>query len=288
MTTPSQRSTRSSWVSGMRAFLSAAPPTRPRWRRLLALALLVAGPAGAAPADTPSFTASSTVAEALKQHARLPSPAEEVWWMPAGEDMHWNNRHLMELFPSVPVYRDGPVRPLAKRPDPRIGRYLVQTPRGAMPFQAFLDDPASTTMGVVILHHGKIAFEHYPRMQPYERPIWWSVSKVFASSLVAELEDAGRIDVTRPVEDYVPDLKGTEFGGVTVRNVLDMASGVDCSDGAYARGTCYYEYEATLDDAVRTAHTPDTPYAFLRGLHAGRWAAVVMRATSGCSGATTT
>ena len=110
-------------------------------------------------------------------------------------------------------------------------------------------------------------------MQPYERPIWWSVSKVFASSLVAELEDAGRIDVTRPVEDYVPDLKGTEFGGVTVRNVLDMASGVDCSDGAYARGTCYYEYEATLDDAVRTAHTPDTPYAFLRGLHAGRWAA---------------
>jgi hypothetical protein len=51
-----------------------------------------------------------------------------------------------------------------------------------------------------------------------------------------------------------------------------MASGVDCSDGNYSRGTCYYEFEASLNDAVRTDKTADTPYEALANMRPGRWA----------------
>ncbi len=51
-----------------------------------------------------------------------------------------------------------------------------------------------------------------------------------------------------------------------------MASGVDCPDGNYERGSCYYEFEASLNDAVRTENTADTPYEALINMRPGRWA----------------
>ena len=51
-----------------------------------------------------------------------------------------------------------------------------------------------------------------------------------------------------------------------------MASGIDCSDGSYARGTCYYEFEASLGDAVNSENTADTPYEALMHMKPGRWA----------------
>ncbi|MCP4045150.1 MAG: beta-lactamase family protein [Gammaproteobacteria bacterium] len=218
------------------------------------------------------FVPSSNVQEIIQQHKALPDPAEEVWWVPTGKDMAWNNKNLQQLFPSVPVYRDGPVRELEYALNPSIADFQVDVPEGKLGFTDFLDSDHSTSMGLVILRKGKIVFEHYARMQEYEKPIWWSVSKVFSSSLIALLEDRGQIDVSKPVEFYIPELKNSDFAGVTVRNVLDMASGVDCSDGSYARGTCYYEFEASMNDAVRSDKTADTPYEALANMRPGRWA----------------
>jgi CubicO group peptidase (beta-lactamase class C family) len=219
-----------------------------------------------------AFISSSSVAETIKQHKALPDPAEEVWWVPTGKDMAWNNKNLQQLFPSVPVYRDGQVRELKYALNSKLDEFPVDTPDGKMRFVDFLNSDHSTNMGLVVLHKGKIIFEHYPRMQEYEKPIWWSVTKVFASSLIALLEDRGLIDVSKPVGFYLPELKNSDFADVTVRNVLDMASGVDCSDGDYSRGTCYYEFEASLNDAVRSKDTADTPYEALVNMRPGKWA----------------
>ncbi len=219
-----------------------------------------------------AFEPASSVEETLQQHRVLPDPAREVWWIPTGRNMAWNNRNLHQLFPTVNVYRDGPVRELAYKLRREIDDYPVDTPDGTLRFVDFLDSEHSTSMGVVILHQGNIVFEHYARMQEYEKPIWWSVSKVFSSTLIAILEDRGLVDVTRPVDFYLPELRNSDFAGVSVRNVLDMASGVDCSDGNYERGTCYYEFEASLNDAVRSENTADTPYEALINMRSGRWA----------------
>ena len=221
----------------------------------------------------PAFEPASTVAENLRQHRALPDPADEVWWTDTGEAMAWRNRNLHQIVPTVNVYRDGPVKELAVRPLAAIAGHPVDTPAGEMTFDAYLHGEHSTTMGIVILHRGDIVFERYPRMQPHEKPIWWSVTKVLPATLVAILEHRGLVDATQPVERYVPALKGSDFEGVTVRNVLDMASGVDCPDGDYSdRATCYYQFEASLGDAVRSEKTPDDPYTMLSTLNVGRWA----------------
>ena len=233
-------------------------------------ALLGFSIAASANTNKSPFVPSSSVKENLHQHKVLPDPKEEVWWVPTGEDMAWNNKNLSALFPSVPVYRDGPVRPLEYNLNPAIDNFKVDAAGEKIPFVDFLASEHSRNMGLVILHKGQIVFENYSRMQEYEKPIWWSVTKVFASSLIAILEDRGRMDTAKPVEFYLPELNRSEFAGITVRNVLDMASGVDCSDGNYARGTCYYEFEASFNDAVRSEKTADTPYEAVANMRPGK------------------
>ncbi len=239
-----------------------------------ALSLALAATAGSAlEPPTAAFRPSSTVEEIRRGHLALPDPAEEIWWTPTGERMAWNNKNLHQIVPTVNVYRSGPVRELAYRPIPEIAEFLIETPSGPLPYAEFLDSDHSTTMGIVIVHRGDIVFERYPRMQPYEKPIWWSVTKVFVSTVVAILEDRGLVDTSKPIETYVPELGGSDFAGVTVRNILDMASGVDCPDGDYTdRTSCYYQFEASLGDAVRDDSTPDNPYDMLASLDVGRWA----------------
>jgi len=172
--------------------------------------------------DSTGFTSASGVDEVRSQLERL--PRDNIWWTVNGKDMAWNNKNLHRMFPTVNVYRAGPVRELPYRPMTEISSFAVTTPQGEMAFADFLNSDQSTTMGIVIVHKGNIVFESYPRQQAYEKPIYWSVAKAFVSTLVAILEDRGLVDVSKPIETYIPELAESSFAGVTVRNFLDMAT----------------------------------------------------------------
>ena len=224
-------------------------------------------------APATEFKSASTVEETRSQHKALPDPAEKIWWDINGPDMMWNNKNLHQIVPTVNVYRNGPVRELAYRPMTEIAGFEIGTPNGKMPFQDFLESEHSSTMGVVIVHRGAIVFELYPRMQPYEKPIWWSVTKAFVSTVLAILEDRSLVDVSMPIDHYIPELAGSDFEGVRIRDILDMASGVDCPDLDYSdKRSCYLQFEAALGDSVRFEDSPDSPYDYLANLNVGRWA----------------
>ncbi len=216
-------------------------------------------------AATPSpFKPASTVAQIKSQLRKLPT--DDIWWAVNGEDMAWNFRNLHQIFPTVNVYRNGPVRELVERPMPEIAAFIVDTPEGPMTFESFIESEQSTAMGVVILHRGEIVYERYPRMQDYEKPVYWSVAKVFVSSVIRILEERGEIDVSLPIESYLPELSESSFSGISVRNLLDMASGLDCPDEYETRDSCYYRYSMAIGDGFRTENAPDNPYDFAASL----------------------
>lgn len=233
----------------------------------------VAARSDAAPrsASTSPFISASTVAQVQSQLRKLPT--DDIWWTVNGEDMAWNFRNLQQIFPTVNVYRDGPVRPLVKRPMAEIAAFIVDTPDGPMTFESFIESEQSTALGVVILHHGDIVFERYPRMQDYEKPVYWSVAKVFVSTVIRILEERGEIDVSLPIESYIPELSESSFSGISVRNLLDMASGLDCSDEYETRDSCYYLYSMAIGDGFRTENAPDNPYDFAESLQVSSHAA---------------
>jgi CubicO group peptidase (beta-lactamase class C family) len=144
-----------------------------------------------------------------------------------------------------------------------IGDVEIETPDGPVPFRWFIRGDHSTAMGVVILHKGKIVFEDYPRMQEYEKPIYWSTAKMFTGAIIRLLEERGEIDVSMPIEHYVPRLAESVFAGTSVRNVLDMALGVDCAEEYVDRDSCYYRYSMAIGDGFRSEDAPDNPYDFM-------------------------
>ena len=132
-----------------------------------------------------------------------------------------NFSHMNDLFFNAPMSRgDGPVSPL-----PQGAAYDL--PPAVQDWIA-----ARQITGLVVLKDGQLRHEsYYLGTGPDDLRISWSLSKSFVSSLVGILLADGTIDsIDAPVTQYAPQLIGSAYDGATLRNVLQMSSGVDFNE----------------------------------------------------------
>jgi len=193
-------------------------------------------------------------------------------WDDGGPLMRYVFLNMGEFFHESVIHRRGPISPLTYRLDEEIGAFETSSRLGQMSLAEYIHEAAVD--GLVIVSHGEIVFEAYPRMRGLAKHLLMSVSKGYASTLVAILEERGLVDSSAPLEQYLPELVGSGWEGVPVVDVLDMASGIDCFEGvedAYTNPKrCYYQYEASLGWLGATRATRDSPYEFLASLQSHR------------------
>jgi CubicO group peptidase (beta-lactamase class C family) len=87
--------------------------------------------------------------------------------------------------------------------------------------------------GILVVRHGKIVFEEYPGMDPSQRHHWMSVSKTTINMLMGKLVAEGKLDLRKKVEDYVPELKGKDYGSFTLQELADMNADVNMDEKDY-------------------------------------------------------
>jgi hypothetical protein len=94
----------------------------------------------------------------------------------------------------------------------------------------FLQQTATTAL--VVLKDDTITHESYSlSTTAKDKRISWSVAKSFLSALVGVAVEQGKIkDLNDLVTDYAPSLKGSGYDGVTIKNVLQMSSGVQFNE----------------------------------------------------------
>lgn len=87
---------------------------------------------------------------------------------------------------------------------------------------------ANRVSGLLVVKDGKILLEKYGLGRgPNDRWTSFSVAKSVTSTLVGAAIQDGKIkSLDSPVTDYIPELKGSAYEGVTVRQMLMMSSGV--------------------------------------------------------------
>ncbi|WP_095011173.1 serine hydrolase domain-containing protein [Tsuneonella mangrovi] len=87
---------------------------------------------------------------------------------------------------------------------------------------------ANHAAGIMVLQDGKIRYEKYGLgFGPEGRWTSFSVAKSFTSTLLgAAIRDGYIASLSDPVVKYLPALKGTAYGPVTVEQVATMTSGV--------------------------------------------------------------
>ncbi len=86
--------------------------------------------------------------------------------------------------------------------------------------------------GLVVLKDGKVVYETYQRGN--DRDTRWmsmSIAKSISSTLAGMAIKDGLIDgLDAQVVDYVPELKGSAYDGVSLRDILMMSSGVSWNE----------------------------------------------------------
>ena len=160
-----------------------------------------------------------------------------------------NFSNMANAFLHVPLDSDRDADPLPRGPQMALPDGLAD----------WLDARRATSM--VVLKDGAVVHESYHLgTAPDDLRIGWSLSKSFLSALAGIAVAEGRIaSLDDPVTTYAPTLAGSAYDGATVRNVLQMATGVTFDED-------YTDYDSDINRMGRVLALGGEMDAFAAGL----------------------
>ncbi|WP_395671023.1 serine hydrolase domain-containing protein [Phenylobacterium sp.] len=199
------------------------------------------------PAASAAFAALLALAgtEALGQVPLRPGVASTLTWR--GEEQARGFRSMETIYRTATVRAGSNVRalPAAAR---QIAPTITLDGRSVS-----LDDymRANRVSGVLAIKNGQIVLEKYGLGRTAkDRWVSFSVTKSITSTLVgAAIQDGKIASLDAPVSDSLPDLKGSAYEGVTVRQMLTMSSGVKWNE----------DYADPNSDVARSSLTRPEP-----------------------------
>jgi len=165
------------------------------------------------------------------------TPEQQLKWYPAIET----------VYPVRAVPRGPKVRELPKAERQITSVAWTDAAGKAWTLDSYM--AAYRVSGVIVLHDGKVVLERYGLgRKPTDRWTSMSVAKSVTSLLAGAAIQDGKLKLDDPVERFVPELKGSGYDGVTVRQLLMMSSGVRWNEA----------YEDPNSDLARMGRLADT------------------------------
>ena len=218
--------------------------------------------------------ATTTSPKVLGLMRGFPPPADKTVRMADGSswsfpNTRWSFSHQRELVPSANVRRgSGAVCPLPEKLSDDLDGVTLTTMSGVnLTWRQSLD--ANYTDGILVLHRGAIIYEKYfGELEPDVPHLAMSVTKSFTGLLAAMLVHEGLLNPQAPVVRYLPELEATAYGDASVRQVLDMTTGVRYSELYTDPNAEIWAYTAASGATPRPANYtgPETIFDFLRQL----------------------
>ena len=182
-----------------------------------------------------------------RQSAADTDPATMGWMtghpVPAGKQVRWDDGSMWrfpqhrwafsrfrDLVPTSSIPRAGPVAELPRAPHAGFDAIVFTVPDGTrMTIAQML--AATYSDAILVMKDGKVAHEAYFGItRPDTQHIQFSVTKSFVGTLAETLIDEGRLDPEARADAYVPELKGSGLGDASIRQILDMRTGLAFSE----------------------------------------------------------
>jgi CubicO group peptidase (beta-lactamase class C family) len=174
-------------------------------------------------------------------------------------DNRWAFAHLGELVPTATVARTVPAMPA--NATVRLDALTSALPE----LEARLE--RTFTDAFLVLRGEEVLAEYYrPGFAPDSLHLVMSVSKSLCGLVIGALVDERRIDLERPVTDYVPELAGSVYDGPTIRHVLDMQVAIEYDEDYTNPDAEVQAHDRAAGWRDRRAGDPSDTYAFLTTL----------------------
>ncbi|HVZ69005.1 MAG TPA: serine hydrolase [Rhizomicrobium sp.] len=157
---------------------------------------------------------------------RLPDAPKFLFW--SADEQPLGYRFIERIFPTSTVYRGPKISTLPLH----LMRYDVnyKYKGGIWDTGRFMRN--NRVAGLLILKDGRIAMERYAMgLTSTDRWESFSVTKSITSTLIgAAIEDGYIRSLDDKVSDYLPELEGSVYDDVTIRDLITMTSGVKWSE----------------------------------------------------------
>jgi len=135
-----------------------------------------------------------------------------------------NFSNMHEVMPTKIIKRSGEVRAFKRLPQNLPETFSFRGQKFNL--ENYIQDSNSTAL--LVIKDESITFEkYYQGTTENDLRASWSMAKSYLSAIFGIAVYEGHIpDLNVAVTDYVPSLKGSGYDGVTIKNVLQMSSGV--------------------------------------------------------------
>ncbi len=174
----------------------------------------------AAQADAPTI-------DPADDAAYFGDPQKELFWTP--EQQVSGYRNMEKLGPARKVVAGNTPYPLPCDPVD-LGKVEIVTDDVTMTLDEYV--ARQNVAGLIVVKDSRIVYERYELGNTVEsRWISYSVAKSVTSLLVgAAIKDGYIKSVDEPVSDYLPRLRNSSYDESTIRNLLQMSSGVQWNE----------------------------------------------------------
>ncbi|MFL1875499.1 serine hydrolase domain-containing protein [Hansschlegelia beijingensis] len=202
------------------------------------------GSSSGAVADAAPLSAQESDPRVMGWMEGFPPPKDRIITQPDSvyfsfPKLRWSVCHLREFLPTEEISRGlGAPVPLAYPPPYEFADLrdaidaLTFTPLGAdtqMSWEQSLY--ANYTDGILILHKGRVIYERYfGCLEPDGKHAAMSMTKSLTGLLAEILVVEGKLNEAALVSDIVPEVRDSAFGSATVRQVMDMTTGLRYSE----------------------------------------------------------
>ena len=177
--------------------------------------------------------------------------------------------HINAWMPTRPLFAAQSPYPLSTEIDRSLADVSYQVAGETFSVRDFL--AREPLMGIAVVEGDTIRLEHYAEDHNPES-VWisFSVTKSFTSTLIgAAIKDGFINSIEDRVETYLPRLKGSAYGAVSIKNILQMSSGVawnenytdpnsDVSKAGSLQGVALTDYLGALPQN----HAPGTVFNY--------------------------
>lgn len=208
----------------------------------------------------------------VEESAAIHDSIHHSRWDVGGSLSSYSFRYMSEFFPTAVIHKPASAYPFRYKPKKAIDSLRLDS--NAVSFDEYLR--ARHIRSLIVVQKGTIVFERYFSMLPQDRHTIQSINKVITSTLVTRLINEKRIDKTLAIEKYIPELKGSDWEGISVKNILDMRSGMDSASIDFETGPFTnprhknYQLESALGLLPKADNTPASVYQFIKELKRDR------------------
>ena len=217
-----------------------------------------------------SYSSAQKLNYTAKEREIIHDSINKSRWDIGGSSSQYTFRYMSEFFPVGVIQKSSQPYLFPNNPKKSFNSIIIKSKTGTLSFEDYLKKLHIASF--IVVQKGAIVYEKYFSMLPDDKHTLQSVNKVITSTIITSLINEKKIDINQSIETYIPELQGSDWKGISVKDILNMRSGMDNRSIDFETGPFTnplhknYQLESALGILPKAGTTPSSVYQYLIGL----------------------